>query len=525
MQMIVSADQMRAYDRTAIRSYAIPGLVLMENAGRGFVEALRAGFGRLEGEHVIVLCGKGNNGGDGFVIARHLLNHGCSVDIILLGKKSSVQGDAGVMLQSVMKLAQTPRSGIRFREIAAPAALRNLRLGSIVVDAILGTGFTGKLSGLPKKAVEWVNGHPHYVASVDIPTGVDATTGAVDGVAVRANLTVAMGLGKIGHYVGDGCEASGSIVTADIGVPERLFTPTSKPTFRVSEADVLACLPRRARTVHKYAVGKVLVIAGSRAFPGAAALCATAALKAGAGAVVLSTPASLKPLLHRQLREVIIEPLQETPEGTIGAGAREALQSRVEWADVVVLGPGLSRHTETDLLVREILRSCQRPLLLDADGLNAVSESPRGLRQAKAEILITPHTGELSRLLRESAASIEHRRVDAAREASLRFRCVVVLKGNPTASASRRGTVYLNSTGNPGLATIGSGDVLSGLIGGLWAQGMTGEQAALAGVFLHGRAGDLAAVRLGERSLLAGDVSDHIPDAFLSVGDTSGRAK
>jgi hydroxyethylthiazole kinase-like uncharacterized protein yjeF len=524
MQVIVSADQMRAYDRTAIRSYAIPGLVLMENAGRGFVDALEARYGSLGGAHVVVLCGKGNNGGDGFVVARHLINRGCAVDVVLLGRVSAVEGDAAVMLRSVLGLARDRKSGVRFREITSARAFRHLRHGEIAVDAILGTGFRGKLAGLPLRAVEWINAHPHLVASVDIPTGVDATSGDIEGTAVRAALTVTMGLAKTGHYIGHGCDASGSVVVTDISIPNYLLTPQGKPTFRVGEDDVRARLPQRARMAHKYAVGKVLILAGSRAFPGAAALCASAALKAGAGAVVLATPVSVKPLLHRKLLEVIVEPLDETPQGTVAAHARDALESRMRWADVVVIGPGLSRHEETDTLLREILRSSPCPLLIDADGLNAIADVSGLLRQAHGDVIITPHAGELSRLTGESAAAIEQRRLEAVRESSSRFRCTVVLKGNPTATGSRDGTVYLNTTGNPGLATIGSGDVLSGLIGGLWAQGMTVVDAAITGVYLHGRSADIGATQLGERSLLAGDVLAGIPAAFTSVGDRSGRA-
>ena len=522
MQLIVSSEQMRAYDRTAIRSYGIPGLVLMENAGRGFVESLKERCTGLKGEHVVVICGRGNNGGDGFVIARHLINHQCSVDVILLGRQSDVQGDAAVMLQAVLKMARTPQSAIRFRQITSPGAFRYLRPGGIVVDAILGTGFVGELTGLPLKAVEWINAHTHFVASVDIPTGVNASSGIVEGTAVQADLTVTMGLAKIGHYIGQGCDASGSVVVTDISIPRFLFRLSKRPTLRVEEQDVRRRLPRRGRMAHKYAVGKVLVLAGSRAFPGAAALCATAALKSGAGAVILATPASVKPLLHRSLLEVIVEPLAETPEGTVGAAARDAVESRMRWADVVILGPGLSRHEETDTVVQEIIRRPSAPLLIDADGLNALAESPRVLRQAGREVLITPHSGELSRLTGEESASIERRRVDAAREACNRFRCTVVLKGNPTVTACRSGNVYVNTTGNPGLATIGAGDVLSGVIGGLWAQGMTVDDAAFAGVYLHGRAADLAAARVGERSLLAGDVLNHIPSAFAAVPDRLG---
>jgi NAD(P)H-hydrate epimerase len=362
-----------------------------------------------------------------------------------------------------------------------------------------------------------INRREAFVAAVDIASGVSASDGAVADIAVKADLTVAMGLAKIGHYVGPGADHAGKVVVAEISIPAGILAMDGPAAYRVTAADVTAALPRRPRVAHKYSVGKVFVLAGSRNFTGAPALCAQAGLVSGAGAVILGVPRSVHPMLARKLTEVIIEPLDETPEGTIALSAEEGIRKRIDWADAVVIGPGLSRNPETDRLVQSLLPSLEKPLVLDADGLNAVASDPALLTARAGETILTPHAGELGRLTQQHASEIESRRVESSRSAAAKFRAVVVLKGNPTATADPDGNVFLNSTGNPGMATIGSGDVLTGLISGLRAQGMTAREAAYGGVFVHGLAGDLGAQELGQRSLLALDILKHIPAALRKV--------
>ena len=278
-----------------------------------------------------------------------------------------------------------------------------------------------------------------------------------------------------------------------------------------------AALPERPLNAHKYSAGKVFVIAGSRKFAGVPVMCALAAMKAGAGAVILGTPLSLQPVLTRKLTEVILEPLEETTDGTVSRASLDRIRDRAHWADVVVIGPGLSRNEETDSVVLQLLEELTLPVVLDADGLTAAAFSPEVLRRRKAATILTPHAGELGRLLGKAAADIERDRLESARVAAKRFKCIVVLKGAPTVTAVEQGSVYVNTTGNPGMATIGTGDILTGIISSFWAQGMEPVAASYGGVFLHGRAGDLAAARLGERSLLALDLADHLAPAFLSL--------
>jgi ADP-dependent NAD(P)H-hydrate dehydratase / NAD(P)H-hydrate epimerase len=514
MELVATAAQMQSFDRAAVQTYDIPGLLLMENAGRAFVDALAAEQGPLNGRRVIVFCGKGNNGGDGFVIARHLGNRGAGVLVALLAKGEEMRGDARVNLE-IVKRMEGPDFVVE--EISEPSRLQALPEADIVVDALFGTGFSGEVSGLYKAAIEWINGCGGFVSAVDIPSGVSASDGSVANIAVKAALTVTMGLAKIGHYVGAGADCAGNVVVADISIPSPVYRLDTPACYRIHDFDVAGALPQRPRRAHKYSVGKVFVLAGSRNFTGAPTMCAQAALISGAGAVVLGAPRSIHPILSSKLTEVIIEPLDETSEGTIAASAVEAIRRRVEWADAVVIGPGMSRHPETDELVRSLLSTVRKPVILDADGLNAAAVDISVFKNHPGELVLTPHSGELGRLTGDSSGQIEKDRVQSARDASSRFGCVVVLKGASTATADVDGNVYLNSTGNPGMATIGSGDVLTGIIGGFRAQGMTGNEAAYAGVFVHGRAGDLAAAQLGERSLLALDILQSVPAALRSI--------
>ena len=522
MQLLASADLMRRLDRAAIRSLAIPGLILMENAGRGFVDELERAAGGLHGKRSVVFCGRGNNGGDGFVIARHMANRGAEVLAVLLGSRRSIGGDARTNLDAALQISRVRSSSLRVVEFQGrrrPALPAN---PEIVVDAIFGTGFSGDIAGKELEAVSWINASGAFVASVDIPSGVDSSTGSVGNAAVNANLTVAMGLAKIGHFVGQGCDRSGSVAIADISIPPGLLSAGHDPVFRVRMDDVALLLPERPRNLHKYSAGKVLVIAGSRSFTGAPVFTAEAALRSGAGAVVLAFPASIHQALARRMTEVILAPVQETGTGSLALDALPDVKSRGAWADAIALGPGLSRNEETMAFVRELLLAVEKPFVVDADALFALKDHTSLLRKRKSPVILTPHAGEFAALTGGTAADADMYRVSAARDAARRFKSVVVLKGAPTITAGPGGTAYVNSTGNPGMATIGSGDVLTGLISGFMAQGITPENSALAGVFVHGLAGDVAARRLGMRSLFATDIGGSIAEALSQIHPSRG---
>ncbi len=515
MQLLATAEEMREFDRKAITRYAVPGLVLMENAGRAFVDTLEAHVGILSGRKVVVVCGKGNNGGDGFVIARHLANRGAAVCVAALFKRNMISGDARVNLQAILKLASTKHSGIIFRQISSGSALGTLSSPDILVDAIFGTGFSGRVSGITRKAIEWMNRTKAFVASVDIPSGVDASTGIVEDIAVKANLTVTLGLAKIGHYVGSGREHSRQVEVVDISLPHIAVRPSKNPIYRVEAGDVL--LPKRDLSVHKYSVGKVLVIAGSRGFTGAPVMTAQAAMKSGAGATVLGFPESVKSILARKVTEVMLFPVPETPDGTISEKALSSIQDKVGWADVVAIGPGLSRNSETQKFVRKLIALVKKPLVVDADAINAIGRRTSILKARRHPVILTPHVGELEQMTSLSAKEIEAYRIHVARDAAKRFNAIIVLKGSPTIVASPNGTTYVNSTGNPGMATAGSGDVLTGIIASFVGQGMNLVHAAFSGVYVHGLAGDIAGRRHGQRSIMALDILNMIPKALQSL--------
>jgi NAD(P)H-hydrate epimerase len=505
---------MQTADRAAMRTFGIPGIVLMENAGRAFVDVLDHTAGPLVDRVVFVLCGKGKNGGDGFVIARHLAHRGARVHVILLGRKAEVRGESKVNLDSLLRLASHKENRIHFEAVSSVRPLSRHGKPDIVVDALLGTGFSGTVKGLYKKGIAWMNESKARVFSVDIPSGVEATSGTVSGAAVRAERTVTMGLGKTGLYVGEGREHAGPVSVVDIGVPSHMLVPRRDRVYLATRDDIGSMLPTRPLRSHKYSVGKVLVLAGSRNLTGAPFLCSQAAMKVGAGAVILLVPRSIHHLLARKLTEVMVHPLDETADGTVGLAAIDAVLEQCAWADVVVAGPGLSRNAETLDLLRRLIPAVDKPLVLDADGLAILAGSARLLRKRKASTVLTPHVGELSRITGQPGGAIEAGRLTYAREAASRFRAVTVLKGSPTVTAVPRGDTILNTTGNPGMATAGSGDVLSGVVGGLIAQGIPGDKAAWGGVFLHGAAGDLAARRFGQRGMLAHDICDHLSDAL-----------
>ena len=515
MQLLVTSEQMQGFDRAAIKGLGIPGIVLMENAGRGVVDALERAGGPLAGKHVHVLCGKGNNGGDGFVIARHCSNHGAQVIVTLLGTPGELKGDAATNFTALKGMAKA--RAVRFHR-AGGAGRFGWAKPEIVVDAIFGTGFAGKPAGVYARAIEWANRSGAIIVAVDIPSGVNGSTGAAAEPAIRADLTVTMGLAKIGHFLSPGRELSGRVEIVDISIPPFLYRPPDRPVWRVLREDVGKALPRREATAHKYSVGKVFILGGSRSFTGAPSLASLAALKSGAGAVVLGVPASIHPMLVRKLTEVILLPLPETADGTISREGLSQILERCSWADVVALGPGLGRNAQTDGLVLDLLNRIACPVVLDADGLTAVAGSVSILKKRKWPTILTPHAGELGRLTGMEAAEIEARRVDVARESARKLKSILVLKGSPTVTSWPGGPTCMNSTGNPGMATIGSGDVLTGLIAGLVAQGMSPEEAAWSGVYIHGRGGDIAAGRLGERSLLASDILDAVPGAVLEAG-------
>ena len=517
---VVNAAQMREIDRRAIEERGVPGRELMERAGKAVADLVRRAVVEPGGAAALVFAGKGNNGGDGFVAARHLAQWGMRVRVILAAPVAEITGAPGHCLETARD------AGVPIEEVAEPLAPRQQSTGlhaaaagaHVLVDALLGTGVRGEVTGVIGELVDLINaaraaGRAKVVA-VDVPSGIDSDTGAVLGRAVKADYTVTMGLPKLGLLVGDGIGRAGQITVADIGFPRDLVDGTACEAELIDRQWAYSRLPPRRLDAHKGDFGRVAVIAGSVGMTGAAALSSLAALRMGAGLVTLGVAASLNDIMEVKLTEVMTRPLPETPERTLALAARELALAFAHEADVVVLGPGLSRHEETVRLVRDLVEEIERPLVLDADGLNALAGNPEPLKARRAPTVCTPHPGEMGRLLGMTAAQVQRDRLGVARRAAGEFGCVMVLKGAKTVIADSSGDARINPTGNPGMASGGTGDVLSGMIGGLLAQGVEPFDAAAAAVFFHGLAADRAARDRTERCLIAGDIIDYLPSAL-----------
>ena len=511
MKRLVTAEEMRTMDRRTLSEAGVPGTTLMENAGAAAAREAADILRETEGRRVLIFCGKGNNGGDGFVASRLLLGDGFDVQTAVFSDRPGVKGDAATMLRALDE-ANPP---VRF--ITESGGLKTLEPADLIIDALLGTGIGGEVTGLYSEAIRWINASGVPVLSVDLPSGLNADSGAVHGACVKADRTVTFAELKRGLVFYPGKSLAGRIRVAGIGIPESVAESAGLRTFLAEASDIRSRLPVRPQDGHKGTFGKVFVLAGSTGMTGAALLSSLASLRAGAGLTVLGIPRSLNRIVESAAFEVITRPLPETSEGSFSLLAENRIDSLLHDADAAAFGPGVSRHPETgDLLRRAVIR-CPIPLVLDADGLNAFEGRADRLRKRAAATVLTPHPGELSRLSGLAPAEIKADPVGIARRFAAQWNAVLVLKGAPTVVADSTGRAFVNPTGNSGMATAGSGDVLTGLIAGLLAQGLSALDAALCGVYLHGLAGDLAAADGNSRSLIAGDLLARIGAAYSCV--------
>lgn len=511
MKPLLTKDQIRELDRRAMTDYGIPGILLMENAGLGVVRRIESLFTPDSAEKILILCGKGNNGGDGFVVARHLLNHGYDVVIRIFGDPGALKGETHSNYQMLCQMEAD------VQRLDNASDLQDSMDAGLIVDALLGTGVTGEIHEPLSALIDWINRQDCPVVSIDLPSGLQADSGQFEGACVRADYTLTMAELKLGLMLYPGRDLAGEVEVVDIASPPAVTESLNIKTFRLEAADITRVLPQRPSDGHKGTFGKVFVLAGSRGMTGAAALCANATLRVGAGLTILGCPAGCNDILEVKCTEVLTQPLPETSTGTLALAARSGIDKRIEWADILVAGPGLSDHDETVQLVRSLIEEDQRPLLLDADGLLALTDCQSVCLSRKHPLIITPHPGELARLRKCSVNQVVNNRVDEAGSAASDFNCVCVLKGAPTVIAEPSGTVWLNPTGNSGMGTGGTGDVLTGMIGGFLAQGLNAAEAAKAGVYLHGLAGDLYAEQQDHRTLIAGDLLEYISSSIQGV--------
>ena len=517
MRPVLTADAMRRVDARAMSELGIPGPTLMENAGRGAADALLAAVLerglRPRGLKVALACGGGGNGGDGFVVARRLKRAGARPDVLLVVAPDRLRGDAAI------KFAEMRRAGIAARVIDdAAAAAAAFGRADVIVDALLGTGARGAPTPLVAALIEAMNASGRPVVALDVPSGLPADGGRAGGPVVRAWLTPTFAAPKLGLVVGDGVERAGRVVVVPIGVPETEVGRDAQ-TFVLEASDVARLFPRRPRDVHKGTYGHLLVLAGSVGKTGAAALCARAALRSGVGLVTVGTAASAQPTVAALSLEAMTEPLPETPARSLAMKAREPIVALAEARAAVAIGPGLGLDDETRALARVLVSTLPRPMVVDADALTALADHLDVLRGAHTARVLTPHPGEMARLLGGTVADVQADRLGAARAFATAHGVHLVLKGARTLIAAPDGRVLVNPTGNAGMASGGTGDVLTGILGALLARGLDATQAALAGVYLHGLAGDVAAERVGEEALIATDVIDALGEAFRRLAD------
>jgi hydroxyethylthiazole kinase-like uncharacterized protein yjeF len=505
---VSSVEQMRAMDRRAIEELGISEELLMENAGRAAFAVLSREFG-CAGRRYVIVCGVGNNGGDGLVVARHILSGGGTPRVFVVGDQDRFHGAAKANLKICGRL---PIEVKRVKEIEA---LRTAIVHSDgVVDALFGTGLDRDPGGIHREVIELINASGKPVLSLDIPSGVNGDTAEVMGTAVRADHTVTFGLPKIGTMLYPGCGLCGTLHVCFISFPPSL---TENESLEV-EINGFVALPERARTVHKGSMGDVLFIAGAASYFGAPYFSAMSFLKAGGGYARLAAPRSMVPFLAARGSEIVFVPQAETAEGCLASTNRDALIALAGRADMVVIGPGLSLAEETRGLVRELAAATAKPLIIDGDGITALAGNPEIIRKRTAPTILTPHPGEMSRLTGASVAEIERRRIPLLQETAARLGAFIVLKGARSLIGTPKRRVFINLSGNAGMATAGSGDVLTGTIAAMSGLGLPLEQAVRKGVFIHGLAGDLAAADKGEDGITAQDVLNYLPYAMRYDG-------
>ena len=487
----------------------------MENAGRESFETLKRRFPDLASKKIVIFAGKGNNGGDGFVIARHLFNKEADVWVLLLGKIEELKSDAKLNAEIAKKI------GVEINEIDAnnfKSFDHRLRHCDLIIDAIFGTGLSKPVTGFYEEVFEKINHLHKCVVSVDIPSGVDSDSGCLIGPHVKADLTLALAMLKRSHVTFPSAEVMGEIEVIDISIPQKAIAPQSIIVEMVEPEDLVSWFPKRPTHSHKGDFGHVLVIAGSPGKGGAAGLTGLGALRAGCGLVTLAIPESCQGALEFHPLEVMTVPLPETLNGTLSLRAKDPLTKLVQGKSAVAVGPGISTDPETVNLLQEFLPTVDVPLIIDADAVNCLAQFDALKIFNFSDAILTPHPKEMSRISGWNTEEIQANRIEYASRFSTENGLTLVLKGARTITAFPDGSVVINPTGNPGMATAGSGDVLTGVIAGLIGQGLNTRSAVITGVYLHGLAGDIYAKEKGsEISLTAGDLLDNLPESLKRV--------
>ena len=528
---VVTSKAMRSIDRSAMRDYSMRSIQLMENAGRGVAEVVGAELEEMgvpfDRRRVVVVVGKGNNGGDGFVAARHLSNLGVQVTVLSLSPLKDIKGDAGLNARVWLRMGGAVVYLRSAGGIKKHATL--LRHASVIVDGMLGTGLSSPVRTLYAGVIDFINGLKKRVVAIDVPSGIDATTGAILGTAIKASVTATMAAPKTAFFLYPGRAQAGRIDVVDIGLPIGLVTDERLRWNVVTGADMSRVLTERAPDAHKGSCGHLLLLAGSPGHTGAAYMASMGAMRAGAGLVTIGLPASLAPIMERKTTEAMTAALPETADKTLGSASFKEVTKLLKGKSALVVGPGMGCNKEVSALLEMLLGSSlgrgrtKVPMVIDADGLNALTGRLKLLKDAAVKgklFVLTPHPGEAARLLKISSAEVQGDRLGAAEKLVKRSGCVVVLKGACTiiaAPGAKGAKVYFNTTGNAGLASAGTGDVLSGMIGGLLAQGYAPLTSALVAVYAHGLAADRLALKAGTVGIVATDLLGVIPPLLNSI--------
>ena len=512
--IVVTAQEMRELDRLTIEKYGVPSLVLMERAGAAITQAILQRFARAAKKGVLIVAGKGNNGGDGFVVARLLKNKGILCAVVLLARKDELSPDAAHNLRAFLKL--------KGKVVEVPPdrlELLSLAIGGkgLLVDAIFGTGMKNDVRGHYAEAITLMNASGLPVVAVDIPSGLHTDTGVALGMAVQAEMTVTLGYPKLGEVIYPGLDYVGDLAVADIGIDRNAVREVNPNTELLDQEDIKWLVPSREADTHKGTYGHLLVLAGSRGKTGAAILACRAAMRTGAGLTTLAGPRSLNDVFASSLVEVMTEPLGDGGTDKLEALSEEEWRRLLEHKTAFLFGPGVGVSESTHNALRWLLRNLEMPWVIDADGLNNLALEIDRLRHAKTPPILTPHPGEMARLIGKDNATVNQDRIGVARSFAVANRCHLVLKGARTVIATPDGKAFINSTGNPGMASGGMGDVLAGMLAALLGQGLSPENAMKLGVYLHGLAGDRVAAKKGEIGLIASDVIEELPYAMRSL--------
>lgn len=513
---VVTSKEMQNIDRKAIETYNIPGIVLMENAGIRLVEVLEELYDDLIDKKIAIFAGKGNNGGDGFVVARHLTNKEINTKVFLLTSRNKLSGDAKLNLDIILKM------GIEIEELEEKKDLRELRSKidsfDIIIDAIFGTGLVSEVKGYYKDIINMINKSQKKVISIDIPSGLSSDTGEILGEHIKSDVTVTFGLPKRGHLLYPAAKSVGELRVLDISIPKHIIDEEDIKVNLLDEKDIKKIIHPREADAHKGTYGHTLIVAGSLGKSGAAALAGLGTLRSGAGLVTLALPKSLCYSAASSFVELMTYPLYETEEGTISEKAVDQIIEKSNQMSVAVIGPGITTHPKTVKFLIDMLKRLSIPILIDADGINGLAiHGPDFLKKIKAPLILTPHPGEMARLTKMSVKDIQKDRLNTAADFSKKYNVFLALKGARTVISDPDGNLYINPTGNPGMATAGSGDILSGIIGGFIAQGIEPLDALKAGIYLHGLAADIAVISKGEAALITGDILDALPEAMNCI--------